>query len=74
MDGVEAEGGEGAGGEAEKKKRFREFWMGKLVRGFGEDLDVVRQVSASFLCPDVCRQGGCEHECMCGRKTDLLLP
>lgn len=27
-----------------KRKRFRSFWMGKLVSGFGDDLDVVRQV------------------------------
>lgn len=48
MEGVEGEAGAVAaadGGEAEKKKRFREFWMGKLVQGFGGDLDVVRQVS-----------------------------
>ncbi|KAL7414858.1 hypothetical protein BDY24DRAFT_414059 [Mrakia frigida] len=38
MDGVEETSEEDL-----KKKKFREFWMGKLVKGFGEDLDVVRQ-------------------------------
>lgn len=48
MDGVEEE--TSTSEEEMKKKKFREFWMGKLVKGFGEDLDVVRQVSfdASF--------------------------
>ncbi|CED82836.1 Ribosome-assembly protein 3 [Phaffia rhodozyma] len=26
-----------------KRKKFREFWMGKMVVGFGQDLDTVRQ-------------------------------
>jgi len=46
MDGVEEE--TTTSEEDLKKKKFREFWMGKLVKGFGEDLDVVRQVSSSF--------------------------
>lgn len=32
-----------------KRKAFREFWMGKMVLGFGDDLDQVRQVSLSLF-------------------------
>jgi hypothetical protein len=37
--------------EEEKKKTFRGFWMGKLVEGFGNDLDVVREVRSFLLSP-----------------------
>lgn len=36
-------------GEAVKQKRFREFWMGKVLEGFGADLEVVRKVRIHYL-------------------------